>query len=90
MYGGGLFPPNKHLSFFTTFRFFVGIFIFCKAIGARALSLTTGLLLRIQLSLPGPDFSFWLGIKTLLQAAAGRGGLKTSVFGLCGAESTAF
>ena len=31
----------------------MGIFIFCKAIGARALSLTTGLLLRIQLSLPG-------------------------------------
>ena len=40
---------------------------------ARALSLTTGLVARIRLSLFQPNLSLWPGTETLLQAAADQG-----------------
>ena len=42
-----LFPPNKH--FVSLLSAFMGIH-FCKAVWARALSLATGLVVRIQCS----------------------------------------
>ena len=48
----------------------VGI-LFCKAEGTGwALSLTTGLATRIQLSPPRPDLILWWGTETPLQAEA--------------------
>ena len=61
------FPPNRH--FVSLLSFFVGILFYSWK--ARSLSLTTSLVARIQLSLPWPNLSLWLGTEALLQATTG-------------------
>ena len=60
-------PPAAHFTSFTTLHLCGKSFL--QSQRARALSLTSGLVARIQLS----QCNLWLGTETLLQAAAGQG-----------------
>ena len=71
-----LFPPSKHFACFTTFHLCGNSFL--QSWRARALSLTTGPVAKIQCSHHHDlMLNLWLGTKALLQAVVGRDHLRS-------------